>query len=98
MNFLKSLVDTTGQFARMTVMLQDVTTARMEAIELEVKKSIDKHFAVDQFNVSVTGKALGYLKGTRFLVRNLVVSLGLAILLIALFMAYMFRSFRMILI
>jgi predicted RND superfamily exporter protein len=97
-NFLKSLVDPTGQFARMTVMLQDVTTARMEAIELEVKKSIDKHFAVDQFNVSVTGKALGYLKGTRFLVRNLVVSLGLAILLIALFMAYMFRSFRMILI
>ena len=98
LNFLKSLVDPTGQFARMTVMLQDVTTARMEAIELEVKKSIDKHFAVDQFNVSVTGKALGYLKGTRFLVRNLVVSLGLAILLIALFMAYMFRSFRMILI
>ncbi|MDA9201354.1 MMPL family transporter [Flavobacteriaceae bacterium] len=97
-NFLKSLVDPTGQFARMTVMLQDVTTERMEAIEMEVKKSIDKHFAADRFNVSITGKALGYLKGTRFLVRNLVVSLGLAILLIALFMAYMFRSFRMILI
>ena len=97
-NFLKSLVDPTGQFARMTVMLQDVTTERMGAIEMEVKKSIDKHFAADRFNVSITGKALGYLKGTRFLVRNLVVSLGLAILLIALFMAYMFRSFRMILI
>ena len=97
-NFLKSLVDPTGQFARITVMLQDVTTERMEAIEMEVKKSIDKHFAADRFNVSITGKALGYLKGTRCLVRNLVVSLGLAILLIALFMAYMFRSFRMILI
>ena len=97
-NFLKSLVDPTGQFARITVMLQDVSTERMEAIEIEVKKSIDKHFAADRFNVSITGKALGYLKGTRFLVRNLVVSLGLAILLIAMFMAYMFRSFRMILI
>ena len=97
-NFLKSLVDPTVQFARITVMLQDVTTERMEAIEMEVKKSIGKHFAADRFNVSITGKALGYLKGTRFLVRNLVVSLGLAILLIALFMAYMFRSFRMILI
>ena len=97
-NFLKSLVDPTGQFARMTVMLQDVTTERMEAIEMEIKKSIDKHFSTDRFNVSITGKALGYLKGTRFLVRNLVVSLGLAILLIALFMAYMFRSFRMIII
>ena len=70
----------------------------MEAIEMEIKKSIDKHFSTDRFNVSITGKALGYLKGTRFLVRNLVVSLGLAILLIALFMAYMFRSFRMIII
>ena len=97
-NFLKSLVDPTGQFARMTVMLQDVTTERMEAIEMEIKKSINKHFSTDRFNVSITGKALGYLKGTRFLVRNLVVSLGLAILLIALFMAYMFRSFRMIII
>ena len=65
---------------------------------MEIKKSIDKHFSTDRFNVSITGKALGYLKGTRFLVRNLVVSLGLAILLIALFMAYMFRSFRMIII
>ena len=92
------MVDPTGQFARMTVMLQDVTTERMEAIEMEIKKSIDKHFSTDRFNVSITGKALGYLKGTRFLVRNLVVSLGLAILLIALFMAYMFRSFRMIII
>ena len=97
-NFLTRLIDSTGQYARMTVMLQDVTTERMEDIEKLIEKSIDKYFAPEQFEVSMTGKALGYLKGTRFLVRNLVVSLGLAILLIALFMAYMFRSFRMILI
>lgn len=97
-NFLTRLVDSTGQFARITVMLQDVTTERMEAIEKEIETSIDKYFPAQQFEVSMTGKALGYLKGTRFLVRNLVVSLSLAILLIALFMAYMFRSFKMILI
>ncbi len=97
-SFLTRLVDNTGQFARITVMLQDVSTERMEAIEQQIQKSIDKYFPADRFAVSMTGKALGYLKGTRFLVRNLVVSLSLAILLIALFMAYMFRSFRMILI
>ena len=97
-NFLTRLVDKTGQFARITVMLQDVSTERMEAIEQQIQKSIDKYFPANRFDVSMTGKALGYLKGTRFLVRNLVVSLSLAILLIALFMAYMFRSFRMILI
>ncbi|MGB0273953.1 MAG: efflux RND transporter permease subunit [Flavobacteriaceae bacterium] len=97
-SFLTRLVDETGQFARITVMLQDVSTERMEAIEQQMLNSINKYFPADRFDVSMTGKALGYLKGTRFLVRNLVVSLSLAILLIALFMAYMFRSFRMILI
>lgn len=97
-NFLTRLIDSTGQFARITVMLQDVSTERIEAIEQEMQSSIDKYFPPQQFDVSMTGKALGYLKGTRFLVRNLVVSLSLAILLIALFMAYIFRSFRMILI
>lgn len=97
-NFLTRLVDASGQSARISVMLQDVTTERMEAIEGEIQRSLDKYFPADRFEVSMTGKALGYLKGTRFLVRNLVVSLSLAILLIALFMAYMFRSFRMILI
>jgi len=97
-NFLNRLVDSTGQNARITVMLKDVTTERMEAIEQQIQNSIDKYFPSAQFEVSMTGKALGYLKGTRFLVRNLVISLSLAILLIALFMAYMFRSFRMILI
>ncbi len=97
-NFLTRLVDSTGQYARISVMLQDVATERMEAIEGEIQRSLTKYFPAERFEVSMTGKALGYLKGTRFLVRNLVVSLGLAILLIALFMAYMFRSFRMILI
>ena len=97
-SFLTRLVDETGQFARITVMLKDVSTERMEAIEQQVQNSINKYFPANRFDVSMTGKALGYLKGTRFLVRNLVVSLSLAILLIALFMAYMFRSFRMILI
>lgn len=97
-NFLTRLVDSTGQYARISVMLQDVTTERMERIEGEMQRHIEKYFPAERFDVSMTGKALGYLKGTRFLVRNLVVSLSLAILLIALFMAYMFRSFRMILI
>ena len=39
-----------------------------------------------------------FLKGTNYLISNLVFSLSLAIVLISLFMAWMFRSFRMILI
>ena len=47
--------------------------------------------------MTLTGKPL-VLKGTKYLVKNLAISLTLAIVLIAMFMAYMFRSFRMILI
>jgi predicted RND superfamily exporter protein len=39
-----------------------------------------------------------YLKGTYYLIRNLIISLSLAIFLIAIFMAYIFRSFKIIII
>src|SRR5690606_33439691 len=52
----------------------------------------------DRYTVTLTGKAVLYQKGTTYLIYNLIISLSLAILLIALFMAWMFRSFRMILI
>ena len=97
-NMLKSFVDSTGQTARITTFMQDVKTERMEAIEANLDKNIAKIFPSDRFNVYMTGGALIFLKGTKYLVKNLVLSLALAIGLIALFMAYLFRSFRMIII
>ena len=94
----ESLIDSTGQYIRVSTMLKDVNTKRMEEIEGDLLAVVGEIFPDDRFETEVTGKALGYLKGTRFLVRNLVLSLSLAVLMIALFMAYMFRSFRMILI
>ena len=94
----ESLIDSTGQYLRITTMLKDVNTERMEKIESDLLSAVGQIFPADRFDTQVTGKALGYLKGTRFLVRNLVLSLSLAILMIALFMAYLFGSFRMILI
>jgi len=82
----------------MTTYMRDVKTDRMEAIEQGLLDEITKIFPSERYNVFLTGKALLFLKGTKYLVRNLLMSLGLAILLIALFIAYLFRSFRMILI
>ena len=65
---------------------------------VDLLKQIDKIFPPDQYEVKMTGKSLLYLKGTHYLIRNLTISLSLAILLIAIFMAYMFRSFKMIVI
>lgn len=95
---LNAYVDSTGQYARLTVFMKDVGTERMEEIESQIRPKLDKIFPEDRYEVSMTGKALTFQKGTQYLVKNLVVSLSLAVLLIALFMAWMFRSFRMILI
>ena len=97
-NLLESFVDSTGQIARMTTFMKDVGTDRMERIEEDLQGKIDKLFDEKRYDVSMTGKALVFSKGTKYLVNNLVISLSLAILLIALFMAYMFRSVRMILV
>lgn len=95
-NLLKSFVDTTGQVARITTFMRDVKTDRMEEIEKRLQENLDKIFPASNYKVYMTGKALLFLNGTKYLVKNLVMSLALAIGLIALFMAYLFRSFRMI--
>ena len=95
---LNGYVDSTGQFGRITTYMKDIKTSRMEEIEADLKESIAKIFPKDRYGVNITGKSLLFLKGTKYLINNLVLSLSLAILLIALFMAFLFRSFKMILI
>jgi predicted RND superfamily exporter protein len=78
--------------------MKDIGTEEMERIETGLWPQINKIFPPDRYDISLTGKALIFQKGTTYLVKNLIISLSLAILLIALLMAWMFRSFRMILI
>ncbi len=97
-NLLKNFVDSTGQTARITTFIQDVKTERMEQIMDRLSENLDKFFPPERYDTYMTGSALLFLKGTKYLVKNLVISLAFAIFLIALFMAYLFRSFRMIVI
>ena len=93
---MSSFVDTTGQYARVTTFMKDIGTDRMKVIEDQLHSEIDRIFPEDRYKISMTGKALVFQKGTTFLRDNLFISLGLAIVLIAIFMAYVFRSARMI--
>jgi len=97
-NFMKSYVDSTGQYARITTFMKDIGTEKMEKIEEKLWDKINKVFPPDRYTVTLTGKALVFQKGTNYLVTNLVLSLLFAIVLISLFMAYLFRSFKMVLI
>ncbi len=97
-NLLTSYVDSTGRYARITTYMKDIGTEKMEDLEEDLWPKINKIFPEERYDISITGKALIFQKGTNYLVKNLIISLSLAILLIALFMAWMFRSFRMILV
>ncbi len=97
-NLMGAYVDSTGQYARITTFMKDIGTDKMERAEENLRAKIKTLFPEERYEVTLTGKALVFQKGTNYLVNNLVISLSLAILLIALFMAWMFRSFKMILV
>ena len=97
-NLLSSYVDSTGQYARVTTFMKDTPTDRFDRVEEDLLAEINKIFPEERYSVSLTGKAFAFQKGTKYLVNNLILSLSLAIFLIALFMAWMFRSLRMILV
>jgi predicted RND superfamily exporter protein len=55
-------------------------------------------FDTAKYNISVTGNGIVYARGTNFLIRNLFESVLIAIVLISILMAFLFSSFRMILV
>jgi predicted RND superfamily exporter protein len=97
-NLMKSYVDSTGQFARITTFMRDENGDAIPRIEAEIRKEANKIFPPDQYQVSITGKALVFQKGTGYLLDNLLSSLVFAFFLTALLIGFMFRSFKMILV
>lgn len=96
-NLMKSYVDKTGKYARITTFMKDIGTEEMAKVERKLQKKIDEIFPKGRYQVTLTGKALVFQKGTSYLVDNLIESLIFAILLIAFLMLYLFRSFKMVL-
>ena len=97
-NLMKSYVDSTGQFARITTFMRDENGDAIPKIEAEIRKKADRIFPPNQYHVSITGKALVFQKGTGYLLDNLLSSLIFAFFLTALLIGFMFRSFKMILV
>lgn len=95
-NPLKPYIDSTMQITRVTYQVVDLGTKEMEAILEKVKPGIDSIFSPEKYDVTLTGNSIVYAKGTDFLIRNLFESVAIAVVLISLLMAIMFRSVRMI--
>ncbi|MFA5814802.1 MAG: efflux RND transporter permease subunit [Bacteroidales bacterium] len=93
---VNSFIDSTNQIMRINFRIADVGTNRMVEIQNSLQAKLDTLFPPGQYKTILTGSSLKYTLGTEYLVKNLIQSLALAILLIAFFMAYMYRSPRMI--
>ncbi len=93
---LHSFIDSARQVTRISIRMKDVGTKRMEDLYSRFNADIDSIFTSDNFDVMVTGSSVTAFKGTQYLLRNLFTSLGLAIVLISIFMAIMFSSWRMV--
>ena len=97
-SLLKSFIDSTKQVTRISFQMRDVSTNHMDSLMANILPQVDSIFDKAKFNVKVTGNSVVYAKGTNFLIRNLLESVVIAIILISILMAFLFVSFRMILV
>lgn len=95
-NLFDSFVDSTKQVARLSARMRDIGTKEMRSLRDSIQPKIDEIFSKDKYDVAITGTSVLFLEGTTYLVKNLFSSLLLAIALIAILMAWMFSSSRMV--
>jgi uncharacterized protein len=91
-----SFIDSLKQKSRVSIRVKDVGTNRMDELYNLFMQEILELFPADQYKVTVTGSSVIFFRGNQYLIGNLLSSLALAIFLISLFMASMFRSWRMV--
>lgn len=93
---LNTFVDSTMQYTRVSVQIANIGTHRIDSIKQDLRTKIDSIFNPEKYKVIMTGTSIVFLEGTNYLVRNLAESLILAIFIITLIMAYLFRSFKIL--
>ena len=96
MNMGALMMDSLKQEARISLRVADISTTKMDSVFDALLPKVNKIFDADKYDVTITGSSVVFLNGTKFLLKNLMLSLLLVIILISVFMAWMFNSFRMV--
>jgi len=92
----RAFMDSTRRTTRVTVQMADVGTTRMEELMAKLRVQTDGIFEKDKYDVTFTGTSVVFLKGSGYLVSNLITSLFWAIVLIVVLMALLFNSLRIL--
>ena len=89
-------VDSARTTIRVSAQVADIGTQEMNALTERLQLRIDSIFPPEDHEVFMTGTSVVFVAGTTYLVKNLFVSLALAVLVIATVMAILFQSGRMV--
>lgn len=92
----KAFVDSSRSITRITVQMADVGTMRMDTVLAKLRTQVDSLFKPDRYDVTLTGTSVVFLKGSGYLVNNLIISLFWAVVLIVGMMALLFNSLRIL--
>ncbi len=91
-------MDSTRQVTRISAQIADIGTAELDSLMADLKPKMFEIFPQDEYKVTLTGTSIVFLNGTKYLVKNLFISLSIAIGVIGLLMALLFNSARMVVI
>lgn len=97
-NKFSAFIDNENRYTRVSFQMADIGTEEMDVLIKEIEPKINEIFPPSEYNVTLTGTSVTFLKGTNYLVENLMTSLILAIILIASLMSILFSSVRMVLV
>ncbi len=95
---MSSLADSTMQKTRISVQMANIGTSEIRELQEQLQPAIDTIFDPETTQVTMTGASVIFLKGSGYLIKNLLTSLVFAIVIISLLMALLFNHGRMILI
>jgi uncharacterized protein len=95
-NKLAKFIDSTKQTTRISYQVADIGSKKMKELMAVVRPKIDSIFSPDEYKVSLTGHSLVFLKNNDYLLSNLLESLLIEIILIAIVGIALFRSVRII--
>jgi len=95
---MNSFIDEDRRELRVSLKMKDVGTKRIGEVRERLEIVVDEIFNPEKYDVTFTGVGIIAEKGVNELIYNLLFTLFLAIVLISVIMAFMFRNARMVLI
>lgn len=96
-NKLQNFLDSNQQITRISYQTADIGSKKMKELMRELRPRIDSIFDPADYRVAITGHSLVFLKSNDYLLSNLLESLMIEIVLIAIVGIALFRSVRIIL-